>query len=45
MVTVFGASKIQAKNTKDNTVWIKNLVMEFMNGKMDGLTKETSKMI
>jgi hypothetical protein len=45
MDTGFGVLKIQAKNIKDSIVWTKNQAMEFTNGKMDGLTKETSKTI
>lgn len=45
MVTVFGAiMKTRHRFTKGITVWTKNQVMVFMNGKMDGFTKEISKM-
>lgn len=41
----FGASvkKTTVRNTKVIIRWTKNLVMGFMNGKMDGFIKETSK--
>jgi hypothetical protein len=41
----FGVLKILVKNIKDSIAWIKSLVMVFMNGRMDGLTKEIFKMI
>jgi hypothetical protein len=41
----FGVLKTLIKNIKDSIAWIKSQVMVFMNGKMDGLTKEIFKMI
>lgn len=46
MVMVFGVlMRTLHKFTKVIIVWIKSLVMGFMSGKMDGFTKEISKMI
>lgn len=45
MVRCLGPQKFRQKYKGQYCMDEKNLVMEFMNGKMDGLTKETSKMI
>jgi hypothetical protein len=46
MAMVYGdLDKILQKFIKVIIVWIKNLDMEFINGKMDGYIKETFKMI
>lgn len=46
MGTAYGEQTINldAKITKDNIQWIKNVAMEYMNGKMAGFIEEILKM-